>query len=291
MNYEGQICRSPMERSSYMLPVAVGCSYNRCRFCNLFKHLQYRELPMSQIEDELIRVRNLGGNPQQVFLGDGNAFGLKTDRLLAILDLIHQYFPRCQSVNMDATVTNIRLKSDKELNALFDAGIRHLYLGIESGLDDVLKQMEKDHSLEQAYTEISRLQSVGMIYDAHFMTGIAGRGRGLENAEATAEFFNRTRPRHVINFSLLLSGRTPLYRDIQEKVFLPADELENLREEHRLLTLLEDGPILYDGFHDFMEFRVRGTLPKDKPKMLQKLESAIKQYQDRPPLYAFFESP
>ena len=95
----------------------------------------------------------------------------------------------------------------------------------------------------------------------------------------------------MINFSLLLSGRTPLYRDIQEKVFLPADELENLREEHRLLTLLEDGPILYDGFHDFVEFRVRGTLPKDKPKMLQKLESAIKQYQDRPPLYAFFESP
>ena len=143
MNYEGQICRSPMERSSYMLPVAVGCSYNRCRFCNLFKHLQYRELPMSQIEDELIRVRNLGGNPQQVFLGDGNAFGLKTDRLLIILDLIHQYFPRCQSVNMDATVTNIRLKSDKELCALFDAGIRHLYLGIESGLDDVLNRWKR----------------------------------------------------------------------------------------------------------------------------------------------------
>ena len=76
MNYEGQICRGPMERSSYMLPVAVGCSYNRCKFCTLFRHLKYRELPMEQIEAELERVRSLGGNPKHVFLGDGNAFGL-----------------------------------------------------------------------------------------------------------------------------------------------------------------------------------------------------------------------
>lgn len=76
MNYEGQICRGPMERSSYMLPVAVGCSYNRCKFCTLFRHLKYRELPMEQIEAELERVRNLGGNPKHVFLGHGNAFGL-----------------------------------------------------------------------------------------------------------------------------------------------------------------------------------------------------------------------
>ena len=79
MNYEGQICRGPMERSSYMLPVAVGCSYNRCKFCTLFRHLKYRELPMEQIEAELARVRNLGGNPMRVFLGDGNAFGLGTN--------------------------------------------------------------------------------------------------------------------------------------------------------------------------------------------------------------------
>lgn len=37
MDYEGQICRAPMERSSFMLPVMVGCSYNQCKFCNLFR--------------------------------------------------------------------------------------------------------------------------------------------------------------------------------------------------------------------------------------------------------------
>ncbi len=69
-----EICRGPMERASYMLPISVGCSYNQCRFCTLFKHLTYRQLPLEQIEAELERVSAVGGNPKQVFLGDGNAF-------------------------------------------------------------------------------------------------------------------------------------------------------------------------------------------------------------------------
>ena len=70
MEYEGQICRAPMERSSFMLPIMVGCSYNRCRFCNLFRHLRYRELPYEQIEGELLRVKKAGGHPRKIFLGD-----------------------------------------------------------------------------------------------------------------------------------------------------------------------------------------------------------------------------
>ena len=167
MQYEGQICRPPMERASYMLPVAVGCSYNACMFCGLFKHLSYRELPREQIEAELQRVHAAGGNPKTVFLGDGNAFGLKTEQLLWILERIHHYFPGCEAVNMDATVTNISHKSDEELKALYDAGVRNLYLGIESGLDDVLAFMKKDHNLQQAYEQIGRMQKAGLIFNAH----------------------------------------------------------------------------------------------------------------------------
>ena len=107
MEYEGQICRAPMERAAYMLPVAVGCSYNACRFCMLFRHLRWRELPLEQIEAELQRVKAAGGTPRRIFLGDGNAFGLPTGRLLDILALLHRYFPGVEQVNLDATVTNI----------------------------------------------------------------------------------------------------------------------------------------------------------------------------------------
>ena len=287
MNYEGQICRGPMERSSYMLPVAVGCSYNRCKFCTLFRHLKYRELPMEQIEAELERVRSLGGNPKHVFLGDGNAFGLATKRLLEITDLIHRYFPGCQAINMDGTITNIQAKSREELLALRKAGICHLYLGIESGLDDLLRYMRKHHNLDQAYRQIDRIQRAGFIFDAHIMTGIAGHGRGLENGTATAEFFNRTRPQRIINFSMFLFRSAPLFQEAQAKTFIPATELENLQEERLLLELLKtDGPLAYDGFHDRIEFRVRGTLPDDRKNMLNKLDLAIEGYRDHEPVIA-----
>ena len=275
MQYEGQICRAPMERGSYMLPVAVGCSYNACKFCTLFKHLQYRELPIAQIEEELQRVKGLNGRPRRVFLGDGNAFGMKTERLLKILKLVREYFPDVTEVNMDATVTNIQEKSDVELKKLWEAGVRHLYLGIESGLPDVLEWMHKDHTLEEAYTAIDRIKRAGMIYDAHIMTGVAGRGRGTENAEKTAEFLNVTRPRHVINFQCFCIRRHRYTVTSSREIFLPADELENLMEEKCLLEHLQVDGLKYDGFHDFGQFRVRGTFPEDREKMLRKVEEAI----------------
>lgn len=287
MEYEGQICRPPMERSSFMLGAAVGCAYNQCRFCTLFKHLNYRLLPLEQVEAELLRVRNIGGSPKQVFLGDGNAFGMETTRLLHILERIFYYFPDCRMVNMDATVTDIHGKSDKELHRLKDAGVLNLYLGIESGLDDVLTFMQKDHNIAQAYREIQRIQAAGMTYNAHIMTGIAGAGRGMENAEKLAVFFNRTNPRRIINFSLFLHQRAPLYQDIKSGRFVPAAELENLQEAYRLLELLETKGLVYDGFHDQIELRIRGTLPGDRQKMLEKLQHAIALYRQKEPVVAY----
>lgn len=119
------------------------------------------------------------------------------------------------------------------------------------------------------------------------MTGIAGAGRGIENAEETAAFFNRTKPERITNFSLFLDQRTPLFREIQNGNFIPADELENLEEEKRLLELLETDSLIYDGFHDFIEFRVKGILPADREKMLHKLDAAIAREKTKERLVAF----
>lgn len=288
MNYEGQICRAPMERSSFMLPVMVGCSYNKCKFCNLFRHLTYRELPMEQIEDELRRVQGVGGNPKKIFLGDGNAFGLESGRLMRIIERIHAYFPECGCINMDATVTSILEKTDEELRLFYDNGVRHLYLGIESGLDDVLLFMAKEHNLSQAYEAVERLRKAGLIFDAHIMTGVAGGGRGQENAERLAEFLNSTKPAHVVNFSMFLHKEVPLYKHVEDGTFLPADELENLKEERTLLSLLET-ELLYEGFHDYIEVRVRGRLPYDKEKLMKKLDKVIGDYEGKEKLYSYVQ--
>lgn len=288
MNYEGQICRAPMERSSFMLPVTVGCPYNQCKFCNLFRHLRYRELPAEKIEEELKRVKDIGGSPTKIFLGDGNAFGLKTERLFWILERIQSYFPDCRTINMDATVTSILQKSEQELKRLAEYGVRHLYLGIESGLEDVLTFMKKDHTVFEAYEAIERLQAAGLIYDAHIMTGVAGRGRGRENADALAQFLNQTHPAYVVNFSMFIHREVPLYREIENGNYVPADELESLREEKRLLEQLNI-PVKYEGFHDYLQIRVRGKLPSDQEKMVGKLETFIKKYEAKPPIYALVQ--
>lgn len=287
MEYEGQICRAPQERAFYMLPVTVGCSYNACRFCMLFKHLKYRELPLEQVEAELRRVKDAGGNPKQVFFGDGSAFTMSAQRLLTILEMVHHYFPACHTVHMDATVTNIAKKTDEELKALADAGVKCLFLGIESGLDDVLRFMCKDHNMAQAEEQILRLKKVGIGYAAHIMTGVAGQGRGLENAEALADFFNRTQPESICNFSMFLHRGSPLYSSIQDGTFVPADELECFREERRLIELLDVPELSYEGLHEFIILRVRGKLPRDREKLLAALDKTIAQCQDKEPVYAY----
>ena len=94
MEYEGQICRAPMERSAYKLPVMVGCVYNHCRFCNLFRHLKFRLIPIEEVEADLKRVYDTGGSPRKIFLGDGSAFALDTDYLIHILVKHFQIYAR-----------------------------------------------------------------------------------------------------------------------------------------------------------------------------------------------------
>ena len=148
--------------------------------------------------------------------------------------------------------------------------------------------MHKEHDVAEAEREIARIQKVGMIYDAHIMSGVAGQGRGIENAEALASFLNRTKPEFVVNFSMFISSDTPLYEDVIKGSFYPATELENLKEDRRLVELLatEGTEIFYDSFHDCIRKRVRGNLPRDRKKMLLHLDNMIEEFEQKESIYA-----
>ena len=246
------------------------------------------------MEADCRRVFEAGGKPRKIFFGDGNAFTFDADYLLKLLSMVKRYFPDVEMINMDATVTSVLEKTDTELKRLYDAGVRHLYLGIETGLDDVLRFMRKDHTLDEAYEAIERLQRAGFIYDAHIMTGVAGQGRGEENARALAAFFARTNPAHVVNFSMFLQDGVPLHEDIVNGAFVPATETENLEEDRILVqetAALCKQEIRYDSFHDYIAYRVRGTLPRDTEKMIVSLDQKIaeekaEEARTKQPLYA-----
>ena len=287
MEYEGQICRTPMERAAYKLPVMVGCVYNKCKFCTLFKHLKFRLIPMEEIEEDIKRVHNAGGSPRKIFLGDGSAFALDSDHLIEILELIHRYFPDCNEINMNATISSILGKKDSELQALYDNGVRHLYIGLESGLEDVLESMNKGNTVKQLVEAAERMKKFGFFFDAHMMTGAAGKGRAEENASATASALIAANASSVTNFSMFIHHETPLYQDVLEGKFTAASEYENLVEDKHLIELLseslseKEGQVIkYESFHDYIAFHVWGVLPRDKEAMIDKINRALKERAD-----------
>ena len=297
MDYEGRICRTPGEKSAFKLPVSVGCPYNKCAFCDLFKDLTYRELPLEQIEAEVLRVKELGGKPERLMLGDGNAFYLPYERLIEVVRMINEHLPSVKFISSDASVPSIAAKTDEQLAELAARGVRMLYIGIESGLDDVLRFMHKDHGNAQARKQIARLHEHGIDYGAHIMTGVAGAGRGIENARATAAFLNETRPTYVCNFSMGVGPLTELGLMEEDGLFTRAGIQECLREERELLGLLE-GEMRFEGFHftydrsqvdcatfegstpEFNDYithwtHTYGNLPADREKLIAQLDGAI----------------
>ena len=264
-----------------MLPVMVGCTYNKCKFCGLFKHLDFRVLSREQVKDEIKRVAKAGGNPDTVFLGDGNAFCLPTDRLLEIAHTLSENFSNLEQINMDATVSNILSKSDSELLALKEAKVYNLYVGIESGLEDVLSFMNKGNTLAQAGEAIMRLHKCGMVYSAHIMSGIAGEGRGEENARALASFLNEFEPENICNFDLGMHRSVELWDDYMSGEYKVSSAQERLLETKLLLELIKPkNDVKYDGVFEVPPVRFSGYIPRDRDSLLSQIDFALTKYGD-----------
>lgn len=251
MHYTGCICGVTEERFTYKLPVSIGCPYNACAFCQLYKHVDYHELPLEHIENELSRVHAAGGAPKRVMLGDGNPLWTPFDRLRQIVEMVEHYLPSCEAICSDASILAIEQKTDEELAWLAEHGYRMAYVGIESGLDDVLLHMNKDHDNAQAREQIARLRAAGIEFGAHIMTGVAGVGRGIENARATAALLAELRPAHICDFTMFVGATTELNSMVRNGQFHQAGMIECLREMRELVSLLDvpESGLFFEGYY------------------------------------------
>lgn len=279
MDYEGKICRPAFEKGAFKLPISVGCSYNQCKFCCLFKYLNFKTIDDEIVFAEIDRVKNATGKPEVCFLGDGNAFHNDTERLIKIITYLKENIPSIKKIRMDSTITDIKNKTDDELNKLSDKGVDVLYIGIESGLDDVLLFMNKEHRTNaEAISQIDRLHKFNIDYSAHIMAGVSGKGRNIENAKALAKFFNETKPVSITNFTMFTSRKQKLYKDVLEGKFEAATEVESLNEAKELISGINIETDI-DSFHDYIPFRVKGHLPYDKEKLTNQIDSMLKKLQ------------
>ena len=198
----------------------------------------YRGVPfstetMGQIENDLREAREYVPNITRVFLENGDPFCLSADRLSAIAVKVHEYLPKVETIAMYASIKNIRGKSDEDLKRLRALGINELNIGVESGLGDALLRMNKGYTAEQALHELKRLNAAGMDYGANIIFGCAGKGRSEENAEATAQLMNETKPYLIFTGTIHADPGCPLYEDMQKGAFLESTFGEYLDEEEQ----------------------------------------------------------
>ena len=276
MHYEGTTYRPPPEADSVMLQVTVGCAHNRCSFCHMYRDVHFRRVPIDQIEADLIEARGIYPKAERFFLVNGDAFVLKTKYLKAIAVKIKQFFPECGTISMYASIRNIKAKSDKELEALRSLGINDLYVGVESGWDQVIARINKGHTVDEARHQLDRLNQAGIRHIANLMLGVAGMGNGPDNARLTAAFLNQTRPSLIWVGTLAIFEGTELFAEWEKGSFIPATEMEILEEEKALINAIELDNVLFYGVHPTNAVRISGRLPQDKRKMTSAIDRYIR---------------
>lgn len=276
MHYEGPIYRPPVEADTLLLQVTVGCAHNKCSYCAMYKDVCFKMEQLEQIEEDLKEAKSIYGSIDRIFLVNGDAFVLKADYLKAIALKIKEYFPECKTITMYASIQNIKAKTDEELKELRGLGINDLYIGIESGVEEVVSHINKGHSVEEAKKQLARLNKFNITHMALLMLGVAGKGNGEKNARETAKFLNETKPGLIWVGTLGVFEGTKMYEEVKEGTFTEASEMENLMELKTLINDIKLENVPFYCVHTTNVIPVLGMLPRDKEKMLEKINSGIK---------------
>ena len=171
MHYSGTVWRPPFEFRSLLLQVTTGCSHNGCSFCSMYRNTPFRVSPMEEVRADLSEAARRFPETERIFLLSGDAFVLPAEKLLEIAEAAHQALPRLKTISCYASVQNVKNKTVPELKALRAAGINEPNFGIETGLPDLLKAMNKGFTLEEAREQLGKLREAGMDFSANLILG------------------------------------------------------------------------------------------------------------------------
>lgn len=257
------------EMNTILLPVTLGCEYNKCAFCSMYKDDKYYEVPISDIEVQLLNGYTY---TEKVFLTGADPLSIGFDKMKQLLDLIHKYLPYCACVASYASIKSISKYTVEELSILHDAGLRLLYIGFETGRDDVLKLMKKGHTVNKAIKNARKLNEAKLLFNTIIMYGIAGKGESVDNAIATAKMINQFITNKVITMNLTVFHGMELSNMVKKRDFIPSCGKERLIEIKTLLENLEPKmPMIFDTTHPTNIIKIKGTLPLDKERLINQV--------------------
>lgn len=274
MHYEEPLYRPPSEARSLIFQVTIGCARSTCTFCSMYKDKRFRIRPMDEIERDIWEAAARYGNQvRRIFLADGDALILPTDQLLRILDVLQNAFPAAERVTAYGAPADVLGKSDLALTALREAGLSMIYMGMESGSDEVLRRVHKGVSAEEIAASGKRLKAAGMALSLTMIAGLGGKALWREHAVASARVVSKIRPDYLGALTLMLEPGAPLLKDVQSGVFAMLSPEEDLEEMALFLQNVTSPGTVFRGNHASNYLNLRGTLDADIPKMLDAIQT------------------
>jgi radical SAM superfamily enzyme YgiQ (UPF0313 family) len=275
MHYEEPLFRPPCEANSLIVQVTLGCPHNRCVFCGMYKFKKYRVRDPEEVKADLRKARLMYRHVQSIFLADGNTIAMNSEKLADIISYARDLFPEAERVSSYGGARFLKGKPVEALRRLREAGLDIIYLGLESGDDEILTMMDKGVDSEGMIEAARRVREAGIALSVYILLGLGGEDLWLQHAENTARVLNAMQPDYIRPRTLALLPGVPLYEEAREGRFREASGETIMRELQVMLSALdmEDTWFLSDHISNYMP--VYGHLPDEREKMLAMVEMAL----------------
>lgn len=275
MQYEGSVYRPPSEAYSLILQVTIGCSHNKCSFCSMFKDKKFRVRSMEEIKADLADARGYYRAVERIFLADGDALCLSMQKLLDILAEIKKLFPECKRVGIYGSARDVLRKSLAELKELKQAGLGIVYLGAESGSQEILDRINKNATRQELIDAVKLIEESGIRSSVTFISGMGGKSLWREHALETASMINEMQPYYASVLTLMIDPAAPIYDEIQSGAFQLLSPVEVMDEMELLMKNIDvTKPCVFRSNHASNYLSLKGDLPQDKERMLAQIKQA-----------------
>ena len=270
LGYDYPLYRPPSEANSVIFQVTLGCSFNKCSFCNMYRTKEYSERPWAEIKNEIDIVSKSFPQTERIFLADGDAINLHTEKLIQILDYIKEKFPNLQRISCYAMPKNLLQKSPEELTQLNNRGLNMLYIGIETGNDILLKKITKGATSKSIIDACNRAKRCGFIISCMIILGIGGKKYSVAHMKETARVVSAVSPNFLAALTLIIEDG--VHDEFMKKFDEPFEALDDSLILNELEMLLNDinpvSPMVFRANHASNVYSIGGNLPEDKEKMI-----------------------
>lgn len=237
MHFTDTVYRNPYWPTFPLLQITQGCTHNSCKFCTMYKGVQFSLQPMEWIEEDLKEIASVVPDARTIQLLSANPLVMTYDKLAPILEMIGKYLPKMEMIYTQGRVTDLNNKTVEQLRSLKELGMREISLGVESGDDWTLDRINKGYHAEDILEQCRKLEEAGVEYWMTFLNGVAGREHSIEHAVNSAKIFSQCKPMVVGTGGLTLFPGTPLLEEAERGEFQPLSEREMLIE---LKTFIEN---------------------------------------------------